>query len=739
MATKIGNTYFFTGRGKSSGGGSVDIDSVEVIVDNNTGTPSGSGSYSDGVLSLNFHNLKGPQGNTGSSVDYPYELANNLTTDDSTVALTAAQGVVLEGEISQLEQKVDELEPEVEQLKAGNYTEEAGTEQLVFSATNKVATIAAPANGTSFVSSPYFDVYYYLATRNMSVDYRIRASYSNWHIVVSDTLPASGVSYTGIAKGTSSGDTGSFNVNVGQYVCVISNYAPTTNSFPILTTKLYETTNVVSLSKANRNQRLNALAPTYFHGVRLVDTLTRQRWGRSTNTKIGNFTPVSATADTITLSAGDAACIVNTVILSCKFANGDYKNIYFSAASGNVITKLYDFGENLDCQNIVQMQSLHDTVNGAAGIHLSPFGYRAMAHNIYNDLQTKKPFSDVFVGGWSAQFCKGGTGYTDSRIVDANGNEICTPTLSGITPGGAVNRCEMVYGKSVDPNNGPFYITFYNIVQQNANGATATFRLNSLYPFKGFLRVNCCRYPTYNGAVNLIIKDFEGNTLATQSVAPFADSYIFYLDVVYYEGVDVIVQMPDNETSGIQITEMTLHETYVELPQIRPIDSKSVVAMLGSSNTQFPDLAVAEELCPGDADNSIVERPDGTMGEGCGYFGKELARVSGATVDNWGKSGEQTPYGLDIIQKVFATKRYTHIVLSLFANDSNANRPWAEIISNIRMMAEYAKGHGCIPIVVMGYGENGTGVAYGYALMYEDLTQGMDSPFIYTSAEYHSG
>lgn len=50
---------------------------------------------------------QGPQGNTGSSVDYPFELVNNLTTDDPEKGLSAAQGVVLKGEISQLGQEVD--------------------------------------------------------------------------------------------------------------------------------------------------------------------------------------------------------------------------------------------------------------------------------------------------------------------------------------------------------------------------------------------------------------------------------------------------------------------------------------------------------------------------------------------------------------------------------------------------------------------------------------------------------
>lgn len=85
------------------------INTVNVTVDNNTGTPSATASVSNDTLNIAFRNLKGatgPQGNTGSSVDYPYELVNNLETNDATKGLSAAQGVVLDGKVSQLRQEV---------------------------------------------------------------------------------------------------------------------------------------------------------------------------------------------------------------------------------------------------------------------------------------------------------------------------------------------------------------------------------------------------------------------------------------------------------------------------------------------------------------------------------------------------------------------------------------------------------------------------------------------------------
>ena len=53
---------------------------------------------------LNITIPQGMQGNTGSSVDYPFELVNNLETDDATKGLSAAQGAVLDRKINSIGQ-----------------------------------------------------------------------------------------------------------------------------------------------------------------------------------------------------------------------------------------------------------------------------------------------------------------------------------------------------------------------------------------------------------------------------------------------------------------------------------------------------------------------------------------------------------------------------------------------------------------------------------------------------------
>lgn len=86
--------------------GETGVTSVLATVDNTSGNPQCAVSLNGQQLVLNFTGLKGAQGDTGSSVDYPFTIVNNLTTNDPAQALSAAMGVQLESKVSQLEAEV---------------------------------------------------------------------------------------------------------------------------------------------------------------------------------------------------------------------------------------------------------------------------------------------------------------------------------------------------------------------------------------------------------------------------------------------------------------------------------------------------------------------------------------------------------------------------------------------------------------------------------------------------------
>lgn len=88
------------------------IETVNVSVDANTGTPSGTATYSAGTLNLNFKNLKGDKGDTGAKGEKgdKGDTGAGLTGEAQTLeALTGSE------EIEAVRTKVNEI---ITQLKA---------------------------------------------------------------------------------------------------------------------------------------------------------------------------------------------------------------------------------------------------------------------------------------------------------------------------------------------------------------------------------------------------------------------------------------------------------------------------------------------------------------------------------------------------------------------------------------------------------------------------------------------
>ena len=112
LLNKVLSLVFHHLKGEKGDTGATPNITVGIVTTGEPGTPvvvTMTGTAAAPVLNITIpQGAKGEQGNTGSSVDYPFELVNNLTTDDATKALTAAQGKLLDGKVSQLRQEVDE-------------------------------------------------------------------------------------------------------------------------------------------------------------------------------------------------------------------------------------------------------------------------------------------------------------------------------------------------------------------------------------------------------------------------------------------------------------------------------------------------------------------------------------------------------------------------------------------------------------------------------------------------------
>lgn len=109
---------------------------------------------------LNITIPQGLQGNTGSSVDFPFELVNNRTTDDATKGLTAAEGKRLGDDISQLDQEFKQSTlPLTPEWETGYYYDATGglvsnsgskyTEKIDVSQYSKLLVSGTVSSGSS--------------------------------------------------------------------------------------------------------------------------------------------------------------------------------------------------------------------------------------------------------------------------------------------------------------------------------------------------------------------------------------------------------------------------------------------------------------------------------------------------------------------------------------------------------------------------------------------------------------
>lgn len=105
-----GQSYSWVAAGEKGEAGATPNISIGTVTSGEQASATITGTPANPILNLVLpQGPQGPQGNTGSSVDYPYELVNNRTTDDATKGLSAAEGKRLGDDISQLEAEVHQL------------------------------------------------------------------------------------------------------------------------------------------------------------------------------------------------------------------------------------------------------------------------------------------------------------------------------------------------------------------------------------------------------------------------------------------------------------------------------------------------------------------------------------------------------------------------------------------------------------------------------------------------------
>lgn len=445
---------------------------------------------------------------------------------------------------------------------------------------------------------------------------------------------------------------------------------------------------ITSMAHALRlRQRGDVFAPM------LVDWMQYCHWINKM-TSIAQMSVVSSTETTITLSAADAETITAITPIVVEFSDGTYKVIYFGAANGSTITRCA--WETQDLTNAVSIQSLHDTVMGGGGIHLSQTGYLGIAQFTAEEIAKQIAHRDNYVTGFEFyNYTQSGTG-----LYAPNGDkvaDITTDMTTGYGVDGNIACCEIRknYQANYGYNQG-WLLDMFFILQQNAQGKTATFTL-----------------PAYgDGYVEVIagLADMTGNRIGGATIELFADDVSQGTRTLYqhcmrytFTGVKckktlkLVITISSNSPTGIVIGSFGFWNLASDVPAVDLTGKK--IAVLGDSWTQFP--GVNDGLADHASYNVRVVRPNGTDGDGFGYFPKELARVTGASVDNWGKSNMRADnWGLPMIEEVLDYADYDYLIVEFFINDFNAQIPVQQWANNIAKICRKCYSRGVRPIVI---------------------------------------
>jgi hypothetical protein len=455
---------------------------------------------------------------------------------------------------------------------------------------------------------------------------------------------------------------------------------------------------------------------------------------RNTMTSLDYISIVSSTSDSITLSESDAAAFRNDrkygQAAAVGFSDGSYRMVFFGNRSGNTIPRA-SF-DSTDLTNAQKVQSLHDTLSSGNGQHLSPSGYLAMANFVASEIEKQTSMIDKnWLGGIIFNEMKLTPGYQNTNannwIYDANDNVVCKPIFynwmwGGYTPNetNTINERGVSSNSSYADANG-WVTKCYHIIQ-GKQGAYIEFPIS--LKGKGFIEIQAAKLAaktTSTGDCKLSV--YADDVLVGENELVMSQTRYIFDNVNVNSELRVRFTLLDAEDTDIVIYSIGMWEMHTNV-NAQSIEG-STIAVLGDSWTQFPNAATA--LSDHESYNEIVVYPNGTNGDGYGYFPKELARLAGATVDNWGKSNMRADnWGLEMIDTVLNFKQYDYLIIEFFINDYNANIPKETWLSNIKSICRKCQRKNTRPIFIMPCSTNSFGQSTGLGAWHEYVLKGLD-------------
>lgn len=644
---------------------------------------------------LNVQIPQGMKGDTGVSADYPITIHNGLDSDATDEALAAFQGKVLDGKVSQLEAKVDELWKEGPDVEITGFITGAYSTNGSYS-TNILNKSGAKGKNLEVQPGQKYKIY---GTSDASTWYRCCAVFKADGTKII-TAPAGDYTTTPYEV-TIPSDGAKMTINLINY------NAQTDGAFLVSG----ETDAATILGKvAEVDNKSEASIRQLIFGQRITQKANRLSsimadWMQVVNiesgmTSIAVLSVVSSTTNSITLSSEDAAYFTNDWNpCIVRWNDGTTKLVYFAKASGTSVS-LMGF-DTTDLTDVAQVQSLHDTVRGGAGIHLSQLGYIHLGQWMAEEVARKIAQRDTnLLAG--VQFYNSVESEDKKSILTA-GLAVADVETTMVATGGTEGHHLASYGIVTGGENSyacGYLYTAYRFVQ--SKGYHLTFRVPVCG--MGWIEVVAAKTEYYETSTgNIKMEVFVDGVSISSVYLPVKQTRYIFEGITAKNNISVKFSTETADCEGV-IYAINFYAMSDLIPNVSLSGKK--VAVLGDSWTQFPGLANAIPLYP--EYNTVGTRPDGTALDGLAYFPKEFARVTGAIVDNWGHSNMRADnWGLVKIDEVLAHTEYDYLVIEFFINDQNAGIGYDEWAANIAKIAEKCRRAGVRPIIVCPCLNNG--------------------------------
>lgn len=435
---------------------------------------------------------------------------------------------------------------------------------------------------------------------------------------------------------------------------------------------------------------------------------------------------VSATTDTISVSSDDSSYF-NTSAgdVAVKHSDGTY-TIHLFKIEGNVLTILRRKGydDDADMSDVVQCQGAYDTPNSGAGQHLSAFGCLGYANYIVSEIHKRRTLQqDNLVSGYFFTQQGLNNDFRGGLLYNADGSFLYAPRYNNCT-------FESPYNGGVKNFNNYMYrfdCYLYNYVFRQPAGASVEFDLPSKTYGMGYIEIVGCSeiVNTWVGGWQVDVLE-DGVVVATQMMPVEATGKLIFDGINI--GKKVSVKFTSEGKGSLNLISMGLYSAPTEQTAVPTLKSTDKIAVIGDSWTQWP--ALFSITIPDFEYNTVDTLANGNTAEGYCYLPKEIARLTGCQVDNYGRGGQTAVYGLtQIAQEILATgKHYDYIIFEYYINDAYQNafskEQW---LDNVTQFVKMCKSLNARPIVISPTATNSLNQAAGLLNRFQYMKKTMFS------------